>query len=425
MRLKRGTTELLRRLRRRPHVVSVFLDFDDPYSYLLSYYLPELAEYYDVELRLYLTEAVQGAFRPAPDLYSEYALHDCQGLARELGVPFLDKGATPVVEHRRHLLEALAAVETQDGFETEVIAALAAYWRGDAESVSRRVQGGGVGASADAMLDRNQILLTKLGHYNTAMLHYGGEWYWGVDRLHYLVARLGSLSAARLPVTAPKITSIHQVMALTLPVKPPLSAARLPPLELFYSFRSPYSYLSLKRVFRIADAFGVELRIRPVLPMVMRGMLVPKAKLLYIMFDACREARRRKIPFGKIADPVGAGVERCMAAYEVATGKNSKREFLLCAGEAIWSRAIDVASDDGLREVTALSSIAWPDVCAAIDEPGWRQIAEDNRCSMMESGSWGVPTLRMGAFVTWGQDRDWLLVRHIERLCDTGDGILV
>jgi len=27
--------------------------------------------------------------------------------------------------------------------------------------------------------------------------------------------------------------------------------------------------------------------------------------------------------------------------------------------------------------------------------------------------------------VFWGQDRDWLLARHIEELCDTGDGILV
>jgi 2-hydroxychromene-2-carboxylate isomerase len=43
----------------------------------------------------------------------------------------------------------------------------------------------------------------------------------------------------------------------------------------------------------------------------------------------------------------------------------------------------------------------------------------------MESGSWGVPTLRLGEYTVWGQDRLWLLVRHIEEQCDTGDGILV
>ena len=56
---------------------------------------------------------------------------------------------------------------------------------------------------------------------------------------------------------------------------------------------------------------------------------------------------------------------------------------------------------------------------------GWRTIVEANRDSMMASGSWGVPTIRMGDFVAWGQDRDWMLVRHIEELCDSGDGILV
>jgi 2-hydroxychromene-2-carboxylate isomerase len=55
----------------------------------------------------------------------------------------------------------------------------------------------------------------------------------------------------------------------------------------------------------------------------------------------------------------------------------------------------------------------------------WRKQIEDNRESMMDLGSWGVPTIRMGDFLAWGQDRDWMLVRHLEELCDTGDGIIV
>jgi 2-hydroxychromene-2-carboxylate isomerase len=60
-----------------------------------------------------------------------------------------------------------------------------------------------------------------------------------------------------------------------------------------------------------------------------------------------------------------------------------------------------------------------------MDDGAWRAGVEENRESMMESGCWGVPTLRLGDFVVWGQDRDWMLARHIEELCDTGDGILV
>ena len=92
---------------------------------------------------------------------------------------------------------------------------------------------------------------------------------------------------------------------------------------------------------------------------------------------------------------------------------------------AIWSRAVDVATDRGMRKVTGRTGLFWPDVVAVMASDDWRETTEANRASMMAAGSWGVPTIRMGDFVVWGQDRDWLLVRHIEELCDSGDGILV
>jgi len=214
-------------------------------------------------------------------------------------------------------------------------------------------------------------------------------------------------------------------MRVALPVAPPSTAQDLPPLELFYSFRSPYSYLCLKSVFAIADSFGLKLVVRPVSPMVMRGMQIPKSKLSYIAKDASREARRLRIPFGKFTDPVGTGAERCLAVFFYAQSEKRERDFLQRAGEAIWSRGVDVATDKGLRKVTGRCGLFWPDVVAAIEDDGWRVTVEENREAMMDLGSWGVPTIRLGDFVTWGQDRDWLLVRHIEELCDTGDGILI
>ena len=62
---------------------------------------------------------------------------------------------------------------------------------------------------------------------------------------------------------------------------------------------------------------------------------------------------------------------------------------------------------------------------AAMAKDDWRAAIEANTDSLLESGLWGVPSMRIGDFVTWGQDRDWLLVRHLEELCDKGDGILV
>jgi len=381
--------------------------------------------YYDIDLHLYLSEARAGGYQPMPDMLAEYATMDCERLARELGIPFLDKGLTPPVEHRRAMLDAIAGCRGSENFDEELLQALAAFWRGDAEAASRMHAGKEVQGIADDVIGRSERRQRRLGHYNSAMLHYEGEWYWGVDRLHYLLDRLDQLGAARHESPNMKLAAIRQGTQVTLPVAPPSAAKDLPPLELFHSFRSPYSYLALRRVFDIADAFGLQLRIRPVLPMVMRGMQVPRTKLLYIIKDAAREAVRLGAPFGKLADPVGPGAERCLAAHQYAESEKRGRDFVINAGTAIWAEAVDVSTDTGMRKVTGKTGLFWPDVVAAMKSDDWREPIVANRDSMMASGSWGVPTIRMGDFVAWGQDRDWLLIRHIEELCDTGDGILV
>lgn len=424
-RVTRALHDSRRRLLRRPHVVSAFLQLDDPYSYLLAHYLLSLREHYDIELRLYLSESRGEAYQPAPDLLAEYAVRDCERLARELGIPFLDKGASPPVEYRRSMLDTIASCQGGASFDEELMQALAVFWRGDAEGASRRSAGAEMKGLSDQVIEESQKLQKQLGHYNSASLHCAGEWYWGVDRLHYLLERLDELSVARKDTHHPLLSSVSQAMQVTLPVAPPTAARPLPALELFHSFRSPYSYLALARTCEIADAFGLELRVRPVLPMVMRGMKVPAAKLRYIVKDTAREAERLGIAFGKIADPVGAGAERCLSIFFHAESKGRGRQFLVNAGEAIFANGIDVATDAGMREVTERSGLSWPDVEAAMESDEWRDEVTESRDSMMASGSWGVPTLRLGEFVTWGQDRDWLLVRHIEELCDTGDGILV
>lgn len=423
-RLRRSYYDLRRKLGRSPHVVSAFLQLDDPYSYLLSRYLKDLVRAYDIELHVYLSQARGEAYQPQPDLLAEYAAMDAQRVARELGVPFLDRGATPPIEHRRGLLDVLAACAEQDDFEDELFQVLEIYWRGDTEAAARRSDTGETGQAEDAIA-KSQALQERLGHYNSATLHYAGEWYWGVDRLQYLVDRLESLGLARAGEKSRFLAALEHATQYSLPVTPPAAAKELPPLELFYSFRSPYSYLSLGRLYEIVDAFGLELRLRPVLPMVMRGMQVPRSKLMYIARDTVREAERLAVPFGKIADPVGAGTERCLAVFRYAESERKGRDFLANAGAAIWSEAVDVSTDKGMRKVTGRTGLFWPDVVAAMESDEWRPQAEANRESMMASGSWGVPTVRLGDEIFWGQDRDWLLVRHIEELCDTGDGILV
>jgi 2-hydroxychromene-2-carboxylate isomerase len=425
VRVQRWLTEKRRQMSGKGHVVSVFLQIDDPYSYILSHYLPSLAANYDIELRMYLSQARGDEYQPVPEMLAEYAVADCARLADEFGIPFLDKGSLPPTEYRVGLTNAVASLFGTDTFDEELRQALAVFWRGDSSAAAIMSSAEDSNGKAKKLVADSQKLQEKLGHYNAAMLHYAGEWFWGVDRLHYLLDRLEAAGTMISEVPDPLLVSVNQAMKVSLPVKPPAAARELPPIELFFSFRSPYSYVGLQRSFEIADAFGIEVKLRPVLPMVMRGMQVPPPKILYIIKDTHREAGRRNVPFGNVADPVGVGAERCLAVFQYAESEHRAREFLLNAGAAIWAEAIDVATDEGMRKITGRTGLFWPEVEAAMRADDWREPTEANRESMLESGSWGVPTLRMGDFMVWGQDRDWMLVRHIEELCDTGDGILV
>ena len=218
---KRRLVETRRKLSGQGHVVSVFLQIDDPYSYILSHYLPSLAKHYDIELCLYLSQAHGGEYQPEPALLAEYAIADCTRLARELGIPFLDKGSLPPTEHRVGLSDAVAALVGTDSFDGELRQALEVFWRGDTAAALSLRQAGNPGGEALASIRKSQKLLQKLGHYSSAMLHYGGEWYWGVDRLHYLTQRLSELGLAASDSRDPLLESIKQAMRVSSPIKPP------------------------------------------------------------------------------------------------------------------------------------------------------------------------------------------------------------
>lgn len=406
------------------HLVRAFLQLDDPYSYLLLSYLPRLQRDYAIRLEVHLVAGEENEFKPQPELLDAYSVRDCRLLARELDVPFLDAADEPVTDAKRALELLLAGQASQTEYFASLAPAFTAYWRGDGESVARQLAEGVAGDNAADILEANQKRLRELGHYSSAMLQFGGEWYWGIDRLLFLVDRLDSLGLRVSAQRDPEFEKLRRMMRVTLLSAVPECATELPPLELFYSYRSPYSYLALPRAMQIADSFALNLRLRPVLPMVMRGLAVPRDKLRYIVFDANRCARRAGIPFGLIGDPVGAAAERCIALTFFAASAGRERQFALEASTAIWSRGRDLAKDRPLREVVEAAGLEWRSAKEALEKDDWRKLAEENREVMMSLGLWGVPVWKIGDLALWGQDRDWLIERVIEDMCDRGDGII-
>src|SRR5215472_1016970 len=153
---------------------------------------------------------------------------------------------------------------------------------------------------------------SRLGHYLGAMLHHDGAWYWGVDRLNHLEEKLAADGRDPTP-DAPRLAPYRDLRLGPVPAN-----GRTAEIEMWFSFRSPYSWIAFPRVRRLARHYGAALSLRPILPMVMRGLPVSPVKSLYIVRDTKREADRADLPFGAISDPVGPGAERALAVLQHA-----------------------------------------------------------------------------------------------------------
>ena len=415
---RRRVAETLRFLRGSPHLVRYFHQVDDPYSHLAAQFLEALLDRYDIELDVHLVGPPADSAAPERERLVAYSRVDAARVAEARGLHFRDPGMQPPAELVARATRVLATASSSP----RAFAALAprvgeALWDGDAATLKALEHDQKVDAtlSPAATLVRGDALRKRLGHYLGAVFHYGGETYWGVDRLGYLEARLVGLGALRKPATsllAPRFDVSDDPIDAT--------AAGLT-LEFFVSLRSPYSYIAMPRTFELAARSGVTLKLRPVLPMVMRGLEVPASKRMYITLDTKREAESVGLPFGRICDPVGRPVERGFSLYPYAASQGRAGEYLLAFCRAAFAEGIDTGSDDGLRKVVLEAGLDWEEACRHVDPDGWRAELEANREAMLALGLWGVPSYRLRGgsgeddFCTWGQDRLWLVEDEIRR----------
>ncbi len=426
--LRRARFEFLRRLTNRPRTATVFIKADDPYSYLLLSVLGDFVREHELQLKLHTIAEIPADMVPQPELLEAYGRRDVARLAPMFACDFPGETAarTPAPDLTRAAQELLLSCEREamPAALDHALRILRALWHGDREffagstrmpvTKESRVHGQ-LGPSA-LRLAANEKRLRRMGHYNSAMLHYGGEWYWGVDRLWHMQPRLQPTGALYRPSSPAPIAERNEVER----------TQELPPCEFFFSFRSPYSYLAVERAFAFADRLGLELKIRPVLPMVMRGLKVPRAKRIYFLQDAGREAERNGVPFGRVCDPLGIGVERCMAGYLFAREAGTAREFVRAAATMIWSEGVDVATDAGLDAVVERAGMTphrdafFEAVASAERETEWRAMAEANQTELFAQGAWGVPVFRIGDLTVWGQDRFDLLEAQVQSLRPRG-----
>jgi 2-hydroxychromene-2-carboxylate isomerase len=428
LRLDARRREWLRRLTSAPHRIDFFHQVDDPYSALALQAISELEERYDVEFQFHLVSQTDRDHAPEPDLLSDYARRDCAWIAPHYGLDFaggaspqeLLRSSLPTPDRVERVERLLAGLRHDPRFLAVAQKTARALWSGDDDALAALEER--VPASTEAetrqAIEEGNALRKNRRHYSGAMFWYAGVWYWGVDRLHHLERRLidfGALKAERKPTSRPRFD------------RPPLDAGTIRnagqlSLEIFPSLRSPYTAFIFSKSMQLARDAGVPVTIRPVMPMVMRGVPAPAAKGFYIMSDALREAEFLGVPFGNMFDPIGRPVERGFSLWPFANAKGRGEEFLAEFLRAAFVEGKPTGTDEALADILERAGLDVDEAMAHLDNNDWRAELEANRQLMYdELGLWGVPSYRLRGpegepdLCVWGQDRLWLVAAEIQR----------
>jgi 2-hydroxychromene-2-carboxylate isomerase len=206
--------------------------------------------------------------------------------------------------------------------------------------------------------------------------------------------------------------------------------------DLFWSFRSPYSYLATPRLVEMERDYDLHINVRPVYPLAVRsGDFFEKQNPLwipYLMRDTYRLAEMLGLPYRwprpdpVVVDPATrAGVPNqpyihrltrlgCAAA-EAGRGL----PFLNEMSSLIWSGRVDGWQDgDHMEKATARAGLDLTALDAKInaDPEKYETIIQENQKAHQEAGHWGVPTCAFEGEPFFGQDRlDVLLWRLKQR----------
>lgn len=410
----RNRARLSRRLHGQPPEVHYFHQVDDPYSHLAVQTLDTLRARYPLPFRVHLCAQSHPDYLGSRKHFDEWALRDAASIAAGYGLKFPVDPVMPTDGAVQKLNDRLAPLLEDDAFASTAAELGDLLWSGTwaDQPASEQIDS----HDGPAAVAAGNAIREKLGHYAGAMFYFDGEWYWGVDRLRLLEERLaGEGLAAKGGVPAG--------MALCVPEPTPADTGAVDAsavlLEYFPSLRSPYTAIGHPRVLELIRRSGVRVEVRPVMPMLMRGIPAPRAKQRYIITDAAREGRAHGAPLGRIVDPFGEPVRRAFALFPAAVKLGKGMEFVTAYLRAAWMEGVDITTDQGLQTVAARAGLGWQALQEAREGTDWEADLDANLQEMLSAGLWGVPSFRISggktdeSFACWGQDRIWRVENEI------------
>lgn len=400
----------------RGHIVEYFHEVDDGYSHLAAQALSKLVERYDIDMVCHLVTAPTGKNAAEPELLIKLAQYDAQRIAPHYGLHMPSGTSSLPSVSMVSKAAAILARQPSSAFMELAPDVGAALWSHDNATLDTMADrhGSAQTQQVNARLAAGNARREELKHYSGGMFYYAGEWYWGVDRLYHLEQRLSSLGLDNTPEAAWLFPRPDIVAG-------PLKDTGEMTLEVFPSLRSPYTSICFDKAVTLARETGVKLRVRPVLPMVMRGVPATRQKGMYIFFDTAREARASGTDYGRFYDPIGEPVRRCYSLYPWACEQGKGIELISSFLKSAFAQGINANTEKGLRHVVEQAGLSWEQARSRLGQPGWEDELEQNRLAMYDAGLWGVPSFRLldgqgeQLLALWGQDRLWLIAREIQR----------
>ena len=205
-------------------------------------------------------------------------------------------------------------------------------------------------------------------------------------------------------------------------------------IDVYWSFRSPYSYLVTRDLSRLVKDFQVDVQMRIVYPIAIRDPSLVfdpanRNKALYIGRDARRRAEFLGLPFaGPQPDPIVQDFGTMAVAQEQpyiyrlsALGVEAQRrgrgvEFVTEVSALIFGGTKDWHQGDHLEQAAKRAGLTLDDLETAIDNGDQLAEVEANQAALAQAGHWGVPTMVLREEPFFGQDRIDTLRWRLQKL---------
>ena len=204
-------------------------------------------------------------------------------------------------------------------------------------------------------------------------------------------------------------------------------------VDVYWSFRSPYSYLVTPDLLRLRADFEIKVKLRPVLPIALRAKATifdasDKKRPRYIVMDAGRRAEFLGLPFKwPSPDPVTQNLETFEVPAEqpliwrlTVLGVEAERrgkgvDFAHAVAAVVWGGTQDWHTGDHLARAAGSVGLDLADMEASISVTDIKDEIERNHQALEEAGHWGVPTMVFEGEPFFGQDRIDTLRWRLER----------